>query len=62
MKKSKHLLGHMLALLTAIVWGTSFISTKQLLTGFTPFEILFLRFAVGYVALWVIYPHPLKPN
>lgn len=60
MKKSKHLLGHILALLTAIVWGTSFISTKQLLTGFSPFEILFLRFAIGYVALWVIYPHPLK--
>lgn len=60
MKKSKHFLGHMLALFTAIVWGTSFISTKQLLTGFTPFEILFLRFAIGYVALWVIYPRPLK--
>lgn len=60
MKKSKHFLGHILAILTAIVWGTSFISTKQLLTGFTPFEILFLRFAIGYVALWVIYPHRLK--
>ncbi|MBP7319686.1 MAG: DMT family transporter [Lachnospiraceae bacterium] len=60
MKKSKHFLGHILAILTAIVWGTSFISTKQLLTGFTPFEILFLRFTIGYVALWVIYPHRLK--
>ena len=60
MKKSKYFLGHILAILTAIVWGTSFISTKQLLTGFTPFEILFLRFAIGYIALWVIYPHRLK--
>ena len=60
MKKSKYFLGHILAILTAIVWGTSFISTKQLLTGFTPFEILFLRFTIGYVALWVIYPHRLK--
>lgn len=60
MKKSKHLLGHILALITAVVWGTSFISTKQLLTGFTPFEILFFRFAIGYITLWVLYPRRLK--
>ena len=60
MKKNKRLLGHLLALLTAIVWGTSFISTKHLLTTLSPFEILFLRFAIGYVALWVLYPKILK--
>jgi len=60
MNKNKRLLGHILALLTAIVWGTSFISTKQLLTDLSPFEILFLRFAIGYVALWVLYPKRLK--
>lgn len=60
MNKNKRLLGHILALLTAIVWGTSFISTKQLLTDLSPFEILFLRFAIGYIALWVLYPKRLK--
>ena len=60
MNKNKRLLGHVLALLTAIVWGTSFISTKQLLTDLSPFEILFLRFAIGYIALWVLYPKRLK--
>lgn len=60
MKKNRRLLGHLLALFTAIVWGTSFISTKQLLTSLSPFEILFLRFAIGYVALWVLYPKLLK--
>ncbi len=60
MNKNKRLLGHVLALLTAIVWGTSFISTKQLLTDLSPFEILFLRFAIGYIALWILYPKRLK--
>ena len=60
MNKNKRLLGHVLALLTAIVWGTSFISTKQLLIDLSPFEILFLRFAIGYVALWILYPKRLK--
>jgi len=60
MNKNKRLLGHVLALLTAVVWGTSFISTKQLLTDLSPFEILFLRFAIGYVTLWILYPKRLK--
>lgn len=58
--ENKKLIGHLLALATAIVWGTSFVSTKTLLTDFTPFEILFLRFTIGYVALWALYPHKLK--
>lgn len=49
-----------MALGAAIVWGTSFISTKTLLPDFSPFEILFLRFTVGYLALWVIFPHKVK--
>lgn len=43
--------GHLAAVLTAILWGTTFISTKILLEDFNPVEILFIRFIMGYVAL-----------
>lgn len=58
--KNKNTTGHLSALLTIIIWGTTFISTKVLLTGFQPVEILFFRFIMGLLALLVVYPHRLK--
>lgn len=52
--------GHAAALLTILIWGTTFISTKVLLRSFTPFEILFVRFMVGFLALCIVSPHPLR--
>lgn len=52
--------GHLCALLTIIIWGTTFISTKVLLVDFQPVEILFFRFIMGLAALLVVYPHRLK--
>lgn len=52
--------GHLAALFTILVWGTTFISTKVLLTAFQPVEILFFRFVLGLAALLAAYPHPLK--
>lgn len=52
--------GHGMALITIIIWGTTFISTKILLTAFTPIEILFLRFLLGLLALMAVYPKRLK--
>ena len=43
--------GHLLALFTICVWGTTFIATKVLLKAFTPIEILFMRFLIGYFLL-----------
>ena len=54
--------GHLCALLTIIIWGTTFISTKILLVDFQPVEILFFRFVMGLLALLIIYPHRLKPT
>lgn len=51
--------GHIAALVTILIWGTTFISTKVLLRVFTPIEILFIRFAVGYLALWCVCPRRL---
>ena len=52
--------GHILALITIIIWGTTFISTKVLLTAFKPVEILFFRFVMGYAALLAACPHRLE--
>ena len=52
--------GHLAALLTVLIWGTTFIATKVLLESFQPVEILFFRFLLGYAALWIVFPHPLR--
>lgn len=55
-----HSTGHVAALLTIFIWGTTFISTKILLTDFTPIEILFFRFVIGFFVLLIIYPYRLQ--
>jgi drug/metabolite transporter (DMT)-like permease len=52
--------GHLTAFLTALIWGTTFISTKILLVDFQPVEILFFRFVLGLLALLLADPHRLK--
>ena len=49
--KSNSTSGHLSALLTIIIRGTTFISTKILLADFLPVEILFFRFVMGLAAL-----------
>ena len=52
--------GHLAALLTIVIWGTTFISTKILLVDFQPLEILFFRFVMGFLALLIVSPRRLK--
>lgn len=54
--KNVKLLGHLITLLTVVIWGTTFVSTKVLLVDLEPHEILFYRFVIAYLALWLIYP------
>lgn len=43
---------HLFAILTAALWGTTFVSSKILLDeGLSPAEIMTLRFAIAYVCL-----------
>ena len=58
--ENKHTTGHLLAFLTIIIWGTTYISTKILLNDFSPIEILFFRFILGLAALLIVYPHRMK--
>lgn len=59
MKPNKTMAGHLAAAVTILIWGTTFISTKVLLRVFTPVEILFIRFLIGYLALWCVCPRRL---
>lgn len=56
---NKMLTGHIAAFVTILIWGTTFISTKVLLRVFSPIEILFIRFVIGYIALWCVCPRRL---
>lgn len=60
MDRKQSITGHFLAFITIIIWGMTFISTKILLTIMSPTEILFIRFAIGFIALWLIFPVRLK--
>ena len=51
--------GHLLALFTIVVWGTTFLSTSVLLRDFAPLEILILRMGLGIAALTVARPRRL---
>lgn len=52
----KEILGHIMAIVSIIIWGTTFVSTKQLLEVFSPEEILVYRFFLATALLLVIPP------
>lgn len=58
-ERSARTRGHAAALFTILIWGTTFISTKVLLRDFLPIEILFIRFAIGTLALFAVRPERL---
>ena len=60
MNNDKTPTGHLAAIITILIWGTTFISTIVLLETFSPVEILFIRFVMGYLALWLVCPRTLK--
>lgn len=44
---------HTIAIFTIIVWGTTFVSTKVLISyGLSPVEILLYRFLLAYIGIW----------
>lgn len=58
----KNKLGHLLAAFVAFVWGVTFVSSKILLDDYSPLEIMYMRFVLAYVGLWIIRPkhHPFR--
>ena len=58
--KEQAIKGHLISFFTVLIWGTTFISTKVLLEAYHPVEILFIRFVMGYLALWIACPRRLR--
>ena len=54
------LLGYLLATITVIIWGITFVCTKSLLQDFSALEILFFRFLIAYIGLWIMNPRKVK--
>lgn len=54
--KNKKVLLNLLALITVVIWATTFISSKILLNTFTPLEVMFYRFVIAYFLLLIIHP------
>lgn len=51
---------HVIAVVTVIIWGTTFVSTKVLIShGLSPVEILIYRFVLAYVGIWFVCPRVL---
>ncbi len=55
-EKRKIVKAHILAFITIFIWGTTYISTKILLETFSPTEILFFRFVLAYLVLFLVKP------
>ncbi len=63
---SKHAVYHCLAILTVVIWGVTFISTKVLIhAGLMPVEIFLYRFILAYLCILTVahkrlFAHTLK--
>lgn len=61
MNEKKNLpIGIFLACFTIFIWGITFVCTKYLLQTFSSLEILFIRFFLAYICLWILCPKKLK--
>lgn len=58
--KTNHYMGHAAAIVSMVIWGTTFISSKILLEDFIPIEVLLMRFIIGFAVLCIAGGKPLK--
>jgi drug/metabolite transporter (DMT)-like permease len=54
--------GHIFAITTISIWGSTFIVSKVLLEQMSPLQILFYRFVMAVVFLTMFYPRFKKPS
>lgn len=52
----KEVMGHLLALATITIWGSTYIVSKIVLETFMPTQVLLMRFLIAAVVLTLIYP------
>ena len=52
----KEIVGHLLALATITIWGSTYIVSKIVLETFMPTQVLLMRFLTAAIVLTIIYP------
>ncbi|WP_081819260.1 DMT family transporter [Prevotella sp. HUN102] len=51
---------HIVAIVTAMIWGITFVNTRKLMDGgLKPEDIFVLRFFIAYICIWFISPQKL---
>jgi drug/metabolite transporter (DMT)-like permease len=55
-KRQGKVIGHLAVLFSVVVWATTYISTKKLLFGFSPVQILMVRTFLAFVILYLMNP------
>lgn len=56
MVKNKDIIGQLYALICVVLWGTSFVVSKNLMLSITPVQLMWVRFVLAYVMLWILHP------
>ena len=56
--KMRTLIGLGCLVFTIFGWGLSFLGTKSLLVNYSPVEIIFFRYLLSYIGLFLIMPRP----
>lgn len=44
------------AFVSVVIWGTTFVVSKDLMSFLTPLQLMLIRFSIAFVALWIVYP------
>lgn len=58
--KNKSLLGKLILLLTAAIWGSGFTFTDIALDYFTTFQVIAMRFTIAFIIVAIVYFNRLK--
>ena len=48
--------GHIMALVCVLIWGSTFVASKELLRFLQPVQLMLMRFAMAYIALCFVRP------
>lgn len=44
------------AFVCVVIWGTTFVVSKDLMDFLTPLQLMLIRFIIALIALWIVYP------
>ena len=61
MENKNKTVGHLIAMITILIWGSTFIASKYMLGAFSPVQIMTMRFIIAWSVLFLIKPRFVKP-